>query len=413
MIRIYPTQFKGRINAPASKAHAQRLLFAAALTHTVTLIKNVPECDDIDTTLQCLLDFGCTIEKHGETEVKIYPFVKTNPVPSAEFDFRQSGTTAHLAMPIAAAFGIRSECTGSGTLLKRPLIPLSSRMSLRGITFSNFNLPLQMSGVLQPGEYIFAGNEGSQYISGALMALPLLREDSIVRLSSPLADSTFIDITLNTMEQFSIRVDVDEEGFHVPGRQFYRSPGRLVTENDWALGTMWACAGCLSQHWQDTVVVDGLPARTVQMHRSFKEAMSLLSRDIRYVEVDATETPNLACLYAALAAVKGSGLDLRGVPQLRYKETDRMKTVCECIRALGTKAEATEDGIHIEERGNVEFSDKLVLDCKGDPWVFMSFALAAACLPKPILLDDEHGAEKVYRNFLRDYASLGGKYDIL
>ena len=56
MIRIYPAQFKGRIKAPASKAHAQRLLFASALTNTATLIKNVPECDDIDTTLQCLLD---------------------------------------------------------------------------------------------------------------------------------------------------------------------------------------------------------------------------------------------------------------------------------------------------------------------------------------------------------------------
>ena len=118
MIRIYPSQFKGHIKAPASKAHAQRLLFASALTNTATLIKNVPECDDIDTTLQCLLDFGCTVEKHGETEIKIFPFVKTNPVPSAEFDFKQSGTTAHLAIPLAAAFGIRSDCRASGTLVK-------------------------------------------------------------------------------------------------------------------------------------------------------------------------------------------------------------------------------------------------------------------------------------------------------
>ena len=233
MIRIYPSKFEGHIQAPASKAHAQRLLFASALTTTATLIKNVPECDDIDTTLQCLLDFGCTVEKHGETEMKIFPFVKTNPVPSAEFDFRQSGTTAHLAIPLAAAFGIRSQCRASGTLIKRPLIPLSSRMALRGVTFSSFNLPLSMSGMLQPGDYVFAGDEGSQYISGALMALPILRGDSIIRLSSPLVDGTFIDVTLDTMEDFGVKVDVDEEGFHIPGRQFYKSPGKAVVENDW------------------------------------------------------------------------------------------------------------------------------------------------------------------------------------
>ena len=413
MIRIYPSQFKGRIKAPASKAHAQRLLFASALTNTATLIKNVPECDDIDTTLQCLLDFGCTVEKHGETEIKIFPFVKTNPVPSAEFDFRQSGTTAHFAIPLAAAFGIRSQCRASGTLIKRPLIPLSSRMALRGVTFSSFNLPLTMSGMLQPGEYVFAGDEGSQYISGALMALPLLRDDSIIRLSSPLVDGTFIDITLNTLEEFGITIDIDEEGFHIPGRQIYKSPGKMVVENDWGLSTMWACAGCLAKDDEDPVIVDGLPARTVQMYRRFKDIMSLLRYDVKYLNVDASETPNLACLYAVIAATKGSGLDLTGVPQLRYKETDRLKTICECIRTLGATAVPTADGLHIEERSDLDYPEDVQIDCKGDPWIFMSMALAAGCLPKPIVLDDEHCAEKVYRHFLRDYKALGGKYEIL
>ncbi|MBQ1476418.1 MAG: hypothetical protein IIZ21_03950 [Firmicutes bacterium] len=413
MIRIYPSQFKGHIKAPASKAHAQRLLFASALTNTATLIKNVPECDDIDTTLQCLLDFGCTVEKHGETEIKIFPFVKTNPVPSAEFDFKQSGTTAHLAIPLAAAFGIRSDCRASGTLVKRPLISLSSRMALRGVKFSSFNLPLSMSGMPQPGEYVFPGDEGSQYISGALMALPILRDDSIIRLSSPLVDGTFIDVTLDTMEAFSVHVDVDEEGFHIPGRQFYKSPGKTVVENDWGLGSMWACAGCLSRDEENPVIVDGLPARTVQMYRSFKNVMSLLRYDVKYLNVDASETPNLACLYAIIAASKGSGMDITGVPQLRFKETNRLKAVSECIRALGATAHATDDGIHIEERDAFDYPEDVKLECKGDPWIFMSLALAAGCLPKPIVLDDEHCAEKVYRHFLRDYKALGGKYEIL
>jgi 3-phosphoshikimate 1-carboxyvinyltransferase len=286
-------------------------------------------------------------------------------------------------------------------------------MALRGVTLSSFNLPLSMSGMLQPGDYVFAGDEGSQYISGALMALPILRGDSIIRLSSPLVDGTFIDVTLDTLENFGIRIDVDEEGFHVPGRQFYKSPGKAVVENDWALSTMWACAGCLSPEGEDPVIVDGLPARTVQMYRSFEEVMSLLRCDVKYLNVDAGETPNLACLYAVIAAAKGSALDLSGVPQLRYKETDRLKTVCECIRALGAKASPTEDGIRIEECSDFNYPEDVVLDCKGDPWIFMSIAIAAGCLPKPVILSDEHCAEKVYRHFLRDYEALGGKYEIL
>lgn len=413
MIRIYPAKFQGHIQAPASKAHAQRLLFASAMTNTATLIKNVPECDDIDTTLQCLLDFGCTVEKHGQTEVKIFPFVKTNPVPTADFDFRQSGTTAHLALPLAAAMGIRATCRASGTLIRRPLIPLSSRMALRGVTFSSFNFPLTMTGVLQPGDYVFAGDEGSQYISGALMALPVLRGDSIIRLSSPLVDGTFIEVTLDTLEDFGIQVSVEEDGFHIPGRQFYKSPGKTVVENDWGLGALWACAGCLANDAENPVIVDGLPARTVQMYRSFKEIMSLLRYDVAYLNVDAGETPNLASLYAFIAALKGAGMDITGVPQLQYKETNRMKSAAECIRALGTEAWPTEEGIHIEEHSGFDYPEDIKLDCKGDPWVFMSLALAAGCLQKPIILDDEHCPEKVYRHFLRDYESLGGRYDIL
>ncbi|MBQ2147441.1 MAG: 3-phosphoshikimate 1-carboxyvinyltransferase, partial [Firmicutes bacterium] len=60
-----------------------------------------------------------------------------------------------------------------------------------------------------------------------------------------------------------------------------------------------------------------------------------------------------------------------------------------------------------------DYPEDVKLECKGDPWIFMSLALAAGCLPKPIVLDDEHCAEKVYRHFLRDYKALGGKYEIL
>ncbi|MCQ2560917.1 MAG: hypothetical protein MJ186_02615 [Clostridia bacterium] len=413
MIKIYPTTFKGTLEAPASKAHAQRLLFASALPNTATLVTNVPECEDINTTLQCLLDFGCTIEKHGETEIKVLPFAKTNPVPTADFNFRESGTTAHLAIPLAAAFGITANCKAAGNLIKRPLIPLSSRMAIRGVTFTGFNMPMTMKGMLQPGEYVFAGDEGSQYISGALMALPLLRDDSVIKLSSPIVDPAFIEITIDTLKQFGITIEETEDGFKIPGKQIYQTPGKVETITDWGLAAMWACAGCLSRSDSDLVEVTGLDSSSPQLYRDFKSVMSLLCHDVKYLNIDASKSPNLACLYAILAASKGSGLDIKGVPQLRYKETNRMKAVAECIKALGASANATEDGIHIEEQKAFDYAEGTKLNCMGDPWIFMSLALSAGCLPKPVILDDEHCADKIYKGFLKDYEALGGKYEIL
>ncbi len=413
MIRIYPTTFKGNIEAMPSKSHAQRLLMASALSTAATTLKNLPECDDIDTTLQCLIDLGCSVEKLSDGALRLHPFPKTSPMPKVELNFRQSGTSAHLALPIAAALGMDAECKASGTLLKRTLLPLSSRMVLRGVKFSNFNFPLTMTGTLQPGDYVFAGNEGSQYISGALMALPMLRSDSEIKLSSPLVDRSYINITLNTMKDFGVTVEAADYGFYVPGRQVYKSPGSCTPENDWALGAMWACAGCLSKSDDELVRVSGLPANSAQMYRNFKYAMSLLSHDAKYLNVDASECPNLACLYAVFAASKGSGMDIVGVPQLKFEETDRLKAVAECIKALGASAQVTEDGIKIHERASFDYPEDALIECKGDPWIFMSMALAAGCLPKPVILDDERCADKIYRNFLTDYERLGGKYKIL
>ena len=80
MIRFYPTIFNGTIPAPASKAHAQRLLFAASLPSTATTVQNVPACEDIKTTLSVLEDMGCRIQTEGTNrlDVTVDPFPKNN-----------------------------------------------------------------------------------------------------------------------------------------------------------------------------------------------------------------------------------------------------------------------------------------------------------------------------------------------
>ena len=67
MIKVYPSVLNGTLKAEASKAHAQRLLFAASMPSTPTLVSNVPACDDIDTSLEALKVLGCKFAKGGES----------------------------------------------------------------------------------------------------------------------------------------------------------------------------------------------------------------------------------------------------------------------------------------------------------------------------------------------------------
>lgn len=412
MIRIYPTVFSGKISAPASKAHAQRLLFMGAMPAEPTTIKNVPECDDIDTAAEVLRTLGGTVNVKGN-EYTVYPFPKTSPMPSVTLNFKESATTARMAMALCGALGMKADCRASGTLPKRTMVQLTGRMAIRGVTFSNFSLPFIQEGRLIGGEYVFAGDEGSQSISSLMMFLPCLLQDSTISFSSPLVDRSFIDLTRKALESFGIRMEKQANGYFIPGKQYYQSPGSISAENDWALASMWITAAAACGPKAPGLTVTGLPGDSPQQYRDIAQILALLQQDFTDINIDASKMPNLTTLFCALAIAKGATVRISGVPQLHYKEADRLRTMNNIANAMGQAALVTSEGITIIGNGKPSYREDTVIDCEGDPWVFMSMALAAATMNKPIILENEHGAEKVYRNFLRDYKSAGGKYEIV
>lgn len=408
MIRILPSKLNGVLHAPASQAHAQRLLFASAMPSVPTVVKNVPECDDINTTIDCLEAFGCRVVMNdARNEAVVDPFAKNVPAPSAVFDFRKSATTSRIAIALAGALGYKAECRAEAGLSKRQLVPLTSRMSLRGVKVTSFSLPLSLSGRLAPGEYLFNGGHDASFISAMLMALPLLSGDSSIVVDAKLVDPYPVNLTLDVLEKFGIEVSRSERGFSVKGRQQYSSPGMVSAENDWALSSLWIAAAAVCG---GAVTVNGLPVSSPQKYRNIKPSLSLLAQDFRSVSLDASSCPELGMFFSALAAVKGADFFIDGISQLHFMESDRLKTMAECVRTLGGTAEYTESSIMVK---GSEFpgSDDLLLDCKDDPWIFMSFALASAVLGRPLKLSGEDCAEKIYKNFLSDYVLLGGRLE--
>ncbi len=412
MIKIYPSKLNGTLDAAASKAHAQRLLFMAAMAPYPSCVKNVPLCDDIETSLQCLLDLGCKVSIQGGKDVYIDPFPKNIPVQSADFDFRDSSTSCRIALALCAALGIRVKCTGNASLQKRRLLSLTSRMALRGMHFSNFSVPCEMEGRLEGGEYLLDGDEGSQNISALLMALPLVKQDSTIKLTGHLADSAFVDLTIRSMEKFGVHVEKTANGFFIPGRQQYQSPGEIDTENDWGLASLWIAASAACGDDSLSVTVKGLPKNSPQKFRNITSIIALLHFDFSDINIDASDCPDLATFFAALAIVKGANMEITGIPQLRFKETNRLKTMKDIGKTLGQTVEITDDSIRICGTGSPNYAEDTVVNCQGDPWVFMSMVLASSVMKLPYRLENEKTAEKIYRSFLKDFEKLGGKYEI-
>lgn len=412
MIRIFPSVFSGTLSAPPSKAHAQRLLYAAALSSSPTTLQNVPACEDIRTTIQCLEVLGAAFERKEKNSLIVQPFIKTKPVPRVRFDFGSCAATARYTLAISAAYGIQADCAASESLKKRTLFPLASRMAVRGATFSGFTFPLTMQGRLEGGEYDFDGQLTSQYVNSILLAAPVLSGPSVIRINPPILMSGQIDITIKTLEQFGISVEIIEEGYRIPGRQTYTSPGAARVHNDWSLAALWLTAGALSQDKGGAVSCTELPADSPQGYRDLTVMHSQLITDFKDITVDASDYPALVPLIAIVAAARCGALHLSGTPQLHHKETDRLKTIAAILRDMGADMRDTEDGLEAKEGDTFDYPEDYLVDCQGDPNLAMSFALAAPVLNKPFLMD-EQAVNKTWPGFWDQYRALGGKFDIL
>ena len=94
-------------------------------------------------------------------------------------DCIESGSTLRFAIPVAAALGKSVRFVGSGLLPQRPLGEYLRLLPLHGVSVkSEGGLPLEISGKLQSGIYEIRGDISSQYITGLLLALPVLNGNS-------------------------------------------------------------------------------------------------------------------------------------------------------------------------------------------------------------------------------------------
>ena len=268
-VRVRPGLLHGAVAAIPSKSDAHRLLIAAALCDAPTHIELPSRSRDIDATAACLRALGADIQDEPGG-MSVAPIKKRGESP--QLDCGESGTTLRLLLPVAAALYKSAGVTGRGRLPERPLAELIRCLSAHGVQFSNDRLPLTLWGALCSGEYSIPGDVSSQYISGLLLALPLLAGDSSIRLTSPLESAGYVDMTLSALSRFGVRAQTKPDGFFVPGNQAYRSPGNVQAEGDWSNAAFFLAAGAIGK----PVTCTGLTQNSAQPDRAILELLSPL-----------------------------------------------------------------------------------------------------------------------------------------
>lgn len=385
-ITITPTKLKGVVTPPPSKSYSHRALIAAALAGAGSELTNLADSKDIAATRRCL-------------EALAAP---GGGLPL--LDCGESGSTLRFLIPVALALRGGARFTGQGRLMERPQKPYFDLFDEKGVSYEQRDGVLTVQGRLTPGEYRLPGDVSSQFFTGLLYALPLLNEGaSRIILTSPLESRAYVDMTVEVMEHFGVRVEETPTGWTVPGGQSYR-PNSLTIEADWSqAGFFYAALGLGSD-----LDIRGMNPDSTQGDRIIVPYYEKLAQS-GDVELDVSQCPDLVPPLAVHAAVRSGTTRIVNAARLRIKESDRLATVTATLNALGARIEEYPDSLTI--RGVDALSGGVGVDCCNDHRIAMMAAVAATRCKAPVTLTGAQCVDKSYPTFWEDYAALGGQIE--
>ncbi len=410
IVRITPSSLCGSITAAPSKSYAHRLLIAAALDDSKPEVYNVADSQDMKATkraLAALFNGGGVI------------------------DCGESGTTARLILPIAACLRESFTMIGSGKLPQRPFAPLCRELRKHGCIIDSDHLPMTVQGKPRSGHYAIEGNISSQFISGLLYALPLLQGNSSLEIIGNLESAPYVDMTLQVLEKFGIEITKNANIYSIQGGQRYHarsqcsevslretdaelrvktrailnaSPlfgGFFIVEGDWSNAALFFCLNKLGAK----ISISGLDYASLQGDRAILQILKGFDESQGDYKVDVSQTPDLVPVIAATACGFTCTTIISNAARLRLKESDRIQSTHDMLKALGADIETTADGLVVRGNGRLQGG---TVDGAGDHRIVMAAATAAAICRDDVTIKGAEAIDKSYPAFFDDYRAIGG-----
>ena len=276
---------------------------------------------------------------------------------------------------------------------------------------------LYCQGRLSAGDFSIAGDVSSQFVSGLLLALPLLAGRSTLTLTSPPESAPYIAMTEGVLSAAGVACSRSEDRYEFSGRQRYALPACQTVEGDWSAAAVFLCAGALSR---SGVTVKGLSLPTAQgdsvvlsLLRSMGAQVSVSSGGVavragalRGIPVDARSMPDLIPPLCVLAAVAEGHTYIQNARRLRLKESDRLAGLASLLAVLGGRVQETPDGLVICGVPRLQGG---AIDPLGDHRLAMAAALAALAADAPVTVSGSQCVQKSYPAFWDDFNSLKGE----
>lgn len=411
---ILPGARTGEVHIPASKSQAHRMLLCAAMGENEVTLRCRGLSKDILATVACLKALGASVDAEGEV-LHLRP-VSALPPGLCPLPCGESGSTLRFLLPLVGALGASAVFEREGRLPERPIEPLGRELCRNGMDIRSDGARLYCSGQLRPGAFCLPGNISSQYISALLMTLPLLEGESTLRIEDTLESAAYVAMTEEVLRLGGVRTEKTGYGYRIPGGQRCRFAPELSVEGDYSNAAFFLCAGALSERG---IRVTGLDPQSRQGDRAIVPLLEEMGAQVASdgssvtvkraalhgITIDASPIPDLIPVLSVVATAASGETRVIHAQRLRLKESDRLHSTTQMLRALGAEAEELPDGLVI--RGGRTLAGGTVDAC-GDHRIAMSAAVAGGICRGAVTICGSECVQKSYPDFWTDFQQLKG-----
>ncbi|MDD3029177.1 MAG: 3-phosphoshikimate 1-carboxyvinyltransferase [Alphaproteobacteria bacterium] len=426
----------GTLTPPGDKSISHRSLIFGSLAEGTSTVRGLLESADVMGTMGALRAMGASFRKKEGEDLWLIDGVGLDGLraPESPMDLGNSGTSARLLIGLVAGLPFSASFTGDASLQKRPMSRVIEPLSQMGASFESLDerLPLTVKGTASLRPMTYTLPVASAQVKSAILLAGLHTEG----VTSVIEPEPTRDHSENMLRAFGASIHIEKNAL---GQDVIALTGRpslaaqnIVIPADPSSAAFPLVAALLVPESRVTLRHVGLNPRRAGLievllamgakidiadqHLEGGEPVADLtveSSELHSLDVPASQAPRMIDEYpilAVAAACAKGRTHLRGLHELRVKESDRLDLMARGLARCGADVVVEGDDLIVTGTGAPPPGGVLI-DTAMDHRIAMSFLVLGLCAPHPVAIDDSRFIATSFPSFVSMMNALGASID--
>jgi 3-phosphoshikimate 1-carboxyvinyltransferase len=424
----------GRLRVPGDKSISHRSLLIGALTVGRTEIEGLLEGEDVIATAKAVRAMGASVIREGEGKWRVNGLgIGTLLEPREPLDFGNAGTGSRLAMGVVAGHPFEAVFDGDASLRKRPMRRILDPLVQMGAETvdeaEGGRLPLRLRGAREVIPIVYETPVASAQVKSAVLLCGLSADGE----TTVIEKEATRDHTERMLAHFGAKISTETHGEH--GRKITLrgrpelTPQKIVVPSDISSAAFPLVAALIvpgSDIVLENVLLNPLRAGLIETLREMGANIEDVNRrddageiiaDLRVrssslkgVDVPAPRAPSMIDEYIVLAvaaAFAEGATRMRGLSELRVKESDRLAATAAGLKKNGVDCEISGDDLIVRGKGRAAGGG--LVETHMDHRLAMAFLVMGLASEKPVKIDDGAFIATSFPGFVENMRKLGAE----